>query len=65
MLHCLHCVLWLEFSVWGLSHKLFVALEPENNNFTPISPQNVPLFSHTVMQLNINFVIHRIAKSYK
>lgn len=44
MLHCLHCVLWLEFRVWGSSHKLSVALGPKKNNFTLISPQNVPPF---------------------
>lgn len=43
-LHCLHCVLWLEFRVWGSSYELSAALGPKKNNFTLISPQNVPLF---------------------
>ncbi len=32
MLHCLHSVLWLEFSVWGSSDKLSAAPRPKNNN---------------------------------
>ena len=43
MLHCLHCVLWLEFRVWGSSHKRSTALGPKKNNFTP-SLQIVPPF---------------------
>ncbi len=32
MLHCLHSVLWLEFSVWGSSDKLSAAPRPKKNN---------------------------------
>ncbi len=31
MLHCLHSVLWLEFSVWGSSDKLSAAPRPKKN----------------------------------
>ena len=44
MPHCLHCVLGLEFSVWGLSDKLSVVPRPKKKNLTFISPQNVAPF---------------------
>ena len=33
MLHCLHCVLWIEFSTWGSSDVLLMTTRPEKNNF--------------------------------
>ena len=42
--YCLYCVRWLEFRVWGSSHKVSAALGPKENNFILISPQNVPPF---------------------
>jgi len=44
MLHCLHSVLWLEFSVWGSSDKLSAAPRPKKNNLAFISPENVAPF---------------------
>ncbi len=39
MLHCLHRVLWLEFSVWGSSDKPSVAPIPKKNNLASSVPK--------------------------
>ena len=44
MLHCLHSVLWLEFSPRGLSDVLSMTTRPKKKIFTIISPQNVTPF---------------------
>lgn len=45
MLHCLHCVLWLEFRICGSSHKLFMALGLKKINCTLISSKTFLHFS--------------------
>jgi len=51
MLHCLHSVLWLEFSTLGSPDVLSITTRPENNNFILISPQNVTPFCQSTCSL--------------